>query len=105
MEIDISEQKDFTVIKFNKHTLFGTEGVEFQNSLLTTLNKGVHSIVIDLSMVEYITSWGIGILVRAFTTALKRDSKFQLVGVSKQVREVLSKVKLDTIFHISDLSK
>lgn len=59
--------------------------------------------MVDLSKEEYITSWGVGILVHAFTTTIKRDSQYSLVGVCKQVREILSKVKLDNIFHISEL--
>jgi anti-anti-sigma regulatory factor len=68
MEININDLKDYTIIKFNKKSVIGTEGTEFQNSIISTLDKGVHSIVIDLSTVEYITSWGIGILFRVFTT-------------------------------------
>jgi anti-sigma B factor antagonist len=104
MEINISDQKDCTVIKFNKNSVLGTEGVVFQDSILNTLDKGVNSIVIDMTMVEYITSWGIGMLVHAFTTATNRNSQFTLSGVSTKVREILSKVKLDTIFHITDKS-
>jgi len=104
MEINISDREDCTVIKFNKSSVLGTEGVAFQDSILNTLDKGVNSIVIDMSMVEYITSWGIGMLVHAFTTATNRNSQLSLSGVTKKVHEILSKVKLDTIFHISDLS-
>ena len=104
MEINITDREDCTVIKFNKSSVLGTEGVAFQDSILNTLDKGVNSIVIDMSMVEYITSWGIGMLVHAFTTATNRNSNFSLSGVSIKVREILSKVKLDTIFHITDKS-
>ncbi len=104
MEINISDREDCTIIKFNKNSVLGTEGVVFQDSILNTLNKGVNSIVIDMTMVEYITSWGIGMLVHAFTTTSNRNSQFTLTGVSKNVREILSKVKLDTIFHITDKS-
>jgi anti-anti-sigma factor len=103
MEINISDRENYTVIKFNKHSVLGTEGVIFQDSILDTLDKGVNSIVIDMSMVEYITSWGIGMLVHAFTTTINRNSQFTLSGVTKKVHEILSKVKLDTIFHITDL--
>ena len=103
MEINISDRENYTVIKFTKNSVLGTEGVVFQDSILDTLDKGVNSIVIDMSMVEYITSWGIGMLVHAFTTATNRNSQFSLSGVSGKVKEILSKVKLDTIFHISDL--
>jgi len=103
MEININDKEDCTVIKFNKHSVFGTEGVEFQETVQKTLDKGVNSIVIDMSMVEYIASWGIGMLVHAFTTTINRNSKFSLSGVTKKVHEILSKVKLDAIFPISEL--
>jgi anti-sigma B factor antagonist len=104
MNLDVKDQKDFTVIKFNKNSVLGTEATEFQNSILDTLDRGVNSIIIDMSMVEYITSWGIGMLVHAFTTATNRNSQLSLSGVTKKVYEILSKVKLDTIFRISDLT-
>lgn len=103
MEINISDHENYTVIKFTKNSVLGTEGVVFQDSILDTLDKGVNSIVIDMSMVEYITSWGIGMLVHAFTTTTNRNSQFSLSGVSNKVHEILSKVKLDTIFRFSDL--
>ena len=104
MEINITDRDDFTIIKFNKNSVLGTEGVVFQDSILSTLDKGVNSIVIDMSMVEYIASWGIGMLVHAFTTTINRNSNFSLSGVSAKVHEILSKVKLDKIFHITNLS-
>jgi len=103
MEININDHLDCTIIKFNKNSVLGTEGAEFQSSILDTLDKGVNCVVIDMSMVEYITSWGIGMLVHAFTTTINRNSKFSLSGVTKKVHEIFSKVKLDAIFPISEL--
>lgn len=102
MEINISDREDYTIIKFNKNKLLGTEAVEFQDSVLDTLDKGVNSIVIDLSNVEYVTSWAIGMLVHAFTTSTNRSAQFSLVGVTQKVKEILSKVKLDKIFYIRE---
>lgn len=103
MEISINDQGNSTLIKFNKKQLLGTEGVEFQDSVLNTLDKGANSIVIDLSHVEYVTSWAIGMLVHAFTTTTNRNVKFELIGVTNKVKEILSKVKLDTIFPMRDI--
>jgi anti-anti-sigma factor len=100
MELSINEQSDYTVIKFSKNKLLGTEGLEFQDSILNTLDKGVSSIVVDLSTVEYVTSWAIGMLVHAFTTTTNRSAEFSLTGVNNKVREILSKVKLDTVLPI-----
>ncbi len=102
MEVNISDCEDYTIIKFNKNKLLGTEAVEFQDSVLNTLDKGVNSIVIDLSNVEYVTSWAIGMLVHAFTTSTNRSAQFSLVGVTQKVKEILSKVKLDKIFSIRE---
>lgn len=100
MEFNVIDNKDKTVIRFNKDKLLGTEGVEFQNSVLNTLDKGVQNIVVDLSTVEYVTSWAIGMLVHAFTTSINRHAKFSLTGVSDRVNEILSKVRLNTVFEI-----
>ena len=102
MEININDLEDRTIIKFNKNKLLGTEAVEFQDSVLNTLDKGVNSIVVDLSTIEYVTSWAIGMLVHAYTTATNRKASFSFIGVTNKVREILSKVKLDTIFQIQD---
>ena len=102
MEIDVIEKSGFTLIKFNKDKLLGTEGVDFQNYVLDILDRGVHSIVVDLSLINFITSWGIGMLVHAFITTINRDAHFTLVGVNDKVRTILSKVKMDKIFHIKD---
>jgi len=98
MEININDREDCTVIKLNKHSVFGTEGIVFQETIQKTLDKGVNSIVIDMSMVEYIASWGIGMLVHAFTTVTNRHAKFSLSGVNQNVLEILSKVRLNRIF-------
>ncbi|HMN49360.1 MAG TPA: STAS domain-containing protein [Ignavibacteriaceae bacterium] len=100
MEIEINERNDSTIIKFNKDKLLGTEAAEFQNSVIEILEKGVKSIVIDLSSVIYLTSWAIGMLVHAFTTATNRGAQLSLSGVTQRVRDILSKVKLDKIFSI-----
>lgn len=100
MEISIIDQAGFTIIKFNKKTLLGTETMEFQNSIINVLDKGVDNIVIDLSMVEYVTSWAIGMLVHAFTTTTNRNAQFVLEGVAGKVRETLAKVRLDKVFLI-----
>ncbi len=102
MEININDREDCTVITFNKHSIFGTEGVDFQKSVIQTLDKGVNSILVDMSMVEFIASWGIGMLVHAFTTVTNRHAKFSLAGVNKNILEILSKVRLNRIFEFRE---
>lgn len=102
MEININDREDCTIIKFNKHSVFGTEGEVFQETVQKTLDRGVNLIVVDMSMVEYIASWGIGMLVHAFTTVTNRHAKFSLAGVNQNVLEILSKVRLNRIFEFRE---
>lgn len=100
MEITVNDQHNFSVIKLNKKSVLGDEAADFQNSVLNTLDRGFNEIQVDLSMVEYITSWGIGMLVHAFTTSTNRNANFVLTGVGKKVFDILSKVRLNTVFTI-----
>ncbi len=100
MDISIRREGAFAIIKFNKKTLLGTESMEFQSNLVNILDKGTSSVIIDLSMVEYVTSWAIGMLVHAFTTTTNRHTKFVLEGVSQKVKDTLTKIRLDKVFEI-----
>lgn len=102
MEITVDVQNDFATIKLNKKSILGDEGAAFQNKVLNILDSGVNKIQVDLSMVEYITSWGIGMLVHAFTTSTNRNATFVLTGVGKKVFEILSKVRLNSVFTIKE---
>ncbi len=102
MEITVNDQHNFSVIKLNKKSVLGDEAADFQNSVLNTLDRGFNEIQVDLSMVEYITSWGIGMLVHAFTTSTNRNANFVLTGVGKKVFDILSKVRLNTVFTIRE---
>lgn len=102
MEINVNDREDCTIIKFNEHTIFGSEGSVFQDIVQKTLDKGVSSIIVDMSTVKYIASWGIGMLVHAFTTVTKRNANFSLLGVSNNVLDILSKVRLNKIFEFRE---
>jgi anti-anti-sigma factor len=89
-----------SVITINQDKLLGPEAGEIQSSVLDLIDKGTKRISIELSRVEYVTSWGIGILVHAFTTCTNREIDFTLIGVTDRVGEILNKVKLNKIFNI-----
>lgn len=100
MEVRAEHQDGKSVIIIDKDKLLGVEAAEIQDSILTAIDKGSKSIEIDLSTINYVTSWGIGILVHSFTTCTNREVQFALVGVSDKVLNTLTKVKLHTVFDI-----
>lgn len=100
MDMHLEHQQDKSTIYVDKNQLLGLEAAELQNNILDSIEKGSKDITIDMSKVEYVTSWGIGMLVHSFTTCTNRNINFSLTGVSDRVNSILSKVKLHTIFNI-----
>ena len=66
------------------------------------LEKNKKAIIVDLSEVKFISSWGIGILIYGYTTATNQGSNFKLAAVPDNIMETLQKVKVDIIFQKYD---
>lgn len=100
MEIRAEHNPDKSKITIYKNKLIGVENETFQNLVQESIDRGSNNISIDLSNVEYITSWGIGILVHAYTTCTNRNVKFNIINVKENVMNVLHQIKLDKLFDI-----
>ena len=101
MELHAEHLPDKSLIIIDKNKLIGIENELFQNLVQESLDKGSKSITVDLSNVEYIASWGVGLLVHAYTTCSNRNVKFDIKGVNGNVMSVLHQLKLNEIFNIS----
>ena len=100
MDIQVKHSQDKSNIIINKNKLIGAENESFQNSVQESIDKGSKSISIDLSKVEFISSWGIGLLVHAYTSCIDKNINFNLEGVNGQVMNVLNQLKLTRLFNI-----
>ena len=76
------------------------EAQEFQDAILDSLEKNASVIIVDLSGVKFISSWGIGMLIHGLATTANRSGSFKLVGLAENVIEVFRKVKIDTVLNI-----
>ena len=100
MEIHAEHFRKKSIITIDSDKFIGTDNEAFQNLVQDSLNKGSKNISVDLSKVKYISSWGIGGLMHAYTTCTNRKVNFDIERVDKNVKHVLHQVKLDTLFHI-----
>jgi anti-sigma B factor antagonist len=103
MEIQIKQESHETVLLLESESILGNEAVQIQNTVLDQIENGCKKIVIDLSKINYLTSWGAGILIYAHTTCQNRNVVFSLTGVNAMVMDIFKKVKLDKIFDIDEL--
>jgi anti-sigma B factor antagonist len=102
MYIHTEKHGDVAVIVPDKNKLLGIEAAEIQNTLMELIDNGSKTIAVDLTPVDYLTSWGIGILIHAFTSCTNRDIRFYLFGVNDKVMDILRKVRLENIFDIRE---
>lgn len=100
MEIRVEHQPEKSVITIEQNRLLGPETEMFQNLVVESLEKGSKEISVDMSKVTYITSWGIGILVQAYTSCKNKNIDFSLMDANENVLSILHQIKLDKLFNI-----
>ena len=64
------------------------------------LEKGKTDILMDLRSVSYISSTGIGSIIKAYRAVMKKKGKVKLLNPSQCVKNILSISKLDGVFEI-----
>jgi anti-sigma B factor antagonist len=73
----------------------GTESIGTQLTYLISTEKAL--VAIDLSQVEFMSSIGVGVIVRAMNALRQRGGKLVLVNPQPVVSLVLQKTAIDTI--------
>jgi anti-anti-sigma factor len=58
--------------------------------------------IVDLSEVTFISSWGLGMIMSALTSAQNNGKEFVCAGVSEKVRNSFSNTKLDSVIKLYD---
>ncbi len=98
MEVKISETEKGVVIKLKGEMMLGYSANDFHKAIENAIENKKKKIVIDLSDVQFITSWGIGILIYGHTTTTNLGGQFKFAAVSEKINEIFRKIKLENVF-------
>jgi len=98
MDVKINETENGVVIKLAGEMMLGYSANDVHEAIKNAIDNNKKKIVMDLSQVQYITSWGIGILIYGHTTTTNLAGEFKLAGVSEKIREIFKKIKIDNVF-------
>ena len=91
-------QEDATVVQcIGKLSAGGTEILHDQVKGLIPHTK---RIVLDLTELTYMDSWGLGTIVGLYVSAKAAGCDLKLVNLSKRIRELLSITNLLSVFEI-----
>ena len=101
MDFNTKHFQNKSVIVVEKNKLIGTEGQTFQDQIQSSIDNRSNDISVDLAKVEFLSSWGIGMLVHAYTTCRNKNVNFQIINVKENVIQVLNQLKMTELFSIS----
>jgi len=98
MNVKTNETENGLVITLEGKMMLGYEANDFHEAIENALAHDKKKIVVDLSGVQFMSSWGIGILMYGLTTTNNKGGDFKLAAVSEKINEILKKIKLDKVF-------
>ena len=73
---------------------------EFVEQILTLIEGGMTKIIIDCKKLTYISSWGIGVLLRLHKRAKTAGGEVKIADVHSRIVDVLNVTHLNKIFGI-----
>ena len=86
-----------------KGSLIGDDLTEgFRREVSDYLEQGNKSLIINLQRLNYMNSSGLGALIAAHTSYAKNGGEIRLVGVTKNVQNLLVVTRLIEIFDVYD---
>lgn len=73
---------------------------ELRQAVLEVLGEGCRRLLLDLSEVDFIDSFGLGVLIGALKRVRTLNGELRLVVTERRVRRVLELCDLDRVFDI-----
>lgn len=73
---------------------------QFVEELQTLVDAGARKLIVDCTRLSYITSYGVGILIRLHKKLAEGGGEVKIAAVDSPIIKVLRLLRLDTVFEI-----
>ena len=98
MNVSVKETSNSTIIKIEIEQMIGYSGTEFQEAVVNSIKSDKKCVIVDLSKVTFISSWGLGVLMSGLTSSKNSGKDFRIAWACDKIRTSFINTKLDTIF-------
>lgn len=88
------------IITFPEHAIGGEQGIALTSLVGAQLQAGVHTVIIDLSVVQVMNSSGLGMLVSTLASTGRAQAKLVLASIPPRVQDLLEMTHLVKVFTI-----
>jgi anti-sigma B factor antagonist len=89
---------DVTLLDLRGRITLGPETVLLRDRVKKLVDAGHARIVLNLELVDYIDSVGLGTLIASYTSVCKRGGELKLLHLTRRVRDLLQITRLITVF-------
>jgi anti-sigma B factor antagonist len=100
MKLKTKEVGNITVIELNGNVIGGPDATALNDYLHKLITENKKSIVVDLKMVSFINSSGLGMLIGGLTTMRNSGGELKLARASKKIEHLLEVTKLLKVFDL-----
>ena len=101
MRFSQREHRGFPVIDLKGKLTGGPEAETFRDVFKSLVQQGKKRVIINMRDVEWISSTGIGTLIRGYKTIREAGGDFVIAHVSERPQQVFNVLRLDQIFKIA----
>jgi anti-sigma B factor antagonist len=94
-------EHDIVILELTGRITLGRESSQIEAHVVKLLNQGARKLVIDLAMVDYIDSTGIGIIAYCFGKISQAGATCRVAGARGLVMDLFKITRLDSViqFH------
>ncbi|MFN7974071.1 MAG: STAS domain-containing protein [Acidobacteriota bacterium] len=105
MRIEKELSGQVTVVKVSQVAINYNDLEKLQAELFKIIDGGVTKMVLDLSEVNTMDSFGVGVLMSAYRRMTKQGGTMKLCSIAPRVQSALSITKVDTVVEIHETVK
>ena len=102
MTIGVRNTDTATILDMSGPLKLGEGEQGFRDNVRRLLEAGAKNLAVNMAGVPITDSSGIGAMMYAYTSVKKVGGKCKFFAPSKQVRQILRMVLLDTVFEVYD---
>ena len=100
MKFNRRDVNDAVVIDVKGQLTGGPEAETFRDLFRSIIADGKKNVIVNLKDVEWISSTGIGIMIRGYKTVREAEGHFILVHVGERTGQIFNVLRLYDIFNI-----
>ncbi|MDD5274772.1 MAG: STAS domain-containing protein [Methylovulum sp.] len=100
MNVNLEKIQGYSVLFIQEERIDAHNSGELKDAILHLIEQGEASIIIQLELVRFIDSSGLGALLSGHKNTAVRSGKFALANVQPQVLSMFELTRLNRVFEI-----